>query len=524
MNVKTNFKILIMPNIFEANGLSVEKLRNLSDAELLQLEQLLNEKERDMNFAKAKSNMLSFAKYIKPENLYIRHVLIYYEVLNRFANGDIKRLMVTIPPQHFKSTGSTETLPAFMLGLNPDLHIAIASYSATFAKKFNRKIQRIIDDKAYHNVFPGTTLANNEFSDFNSKGYLRTAEEFEVVNASGSLKAVGRGGALTGSPVDIMILDDLYKDYEEANSPIIRQSVIDWYTTVIKTRLHNDSQELIVFTRWHEEDLIGWLEEKEEVITIESFDDLDNIPKGAWVKINFEAIKESSPTDIDPRKIGEALFPEKHNVDKLMKTRSLDIENFNCLYQGNPISKEGLMYAPFKTYSMLPEIREIKNYTDTADTGKDFLCSINYALPLDWGDSNIYILDLVYTQEPMEITEPMVINMLNKWRVSEADIESNNGGRGFGRAVEKQVNTVINSFPQRSNKESRIYTRRAQVNRDIVFPHDWATRWPEFYNALTRFKKKFKANKTDDIPDTLTGIVEKATEGFSVEDIEIYDY
>lgn len=512
-----------MSNIFEANGFTIEKLRNLSDSDLLQLEMLLNEKERDLNFAKAKSDFLHYAKYVRPEMNYDTFHGVYYRVLSMFAMGEIKKLLVTIPPQHGKSTGSTELLPSYMLGLNPDLHIAIASYSATFAKKFNRKIQRIIDDKVYHNVFPQTTLANNEFSDFNSKGYLRTAEEFEVVNASGSLKAVGRGGALTGSPVDIMILDDLYKDYEEANSPIIRQAVIDWYTTVIRTRLHNDSQELIVFTRWHEEDLIGWLEEKEDVVTVESFEDLDNIPKDAWVKINFEALKESAPTEIDRRNIGESLWPQKHGVDKLMKTRSLDVENFNCLYQGNPISKEGLMYSDFKTYSMLPEIREIKNYTDTADTGKDFLCSINYAMPLDWGDNNIYILDVIYTQEPMEKTEPMVINMLNRWRVSEADIESNNGGRGFARTVEKSVNTVINSFPQRSNKESRIYTRRAQVNRDIVFPQDWATRWPEFYSAVTRFKKKFKANKHDDCADTLTGIVEKASEGFSVEDIMVYD-
>lgn len=502
-------------------GLTLEQMSRLSDDELNELEALLGAKERDENFAKAKSNMLSFAKYLRPNNIYSGHVLVYFEVLNLFANGVIKRLMVTIPPQHFKSTGSTELLPAFLLGLNPDLNIAIASYSATFAKKFNRKIQRIIDDKDYHNIFPETTLANNNFNDFNSKGYLRTAEEFEIVNASGSLKAVGRGGALTGSPVDVMILDDLYKDYEEANSPIIRQAVIDWYTTVIKTRLHNDSQELIVFTRWHEEDLIGWLEEKEEVITLESFDDLENIHKGAWVKINFEAIKETAPTKIDPRNIGEALFPLKHDLDKLLKTRALDIENFNCLYQGNPISKEGLMYSTFKTYKHLPELREIKNATDTADTGKDFLCSITYALPLAWDDNQIYILDVIYTQAPMEITEPMVINMLNKWRVSEADIESNNGGRGFARTIQKGVRTVVNSYPQRSNKESRIYSNRAKVNRDIVFPDDWATRWPEFYAHVTRFKKKFKANKTDDGVDCITMVIERSDEGFRVEDIEI---
>jgi predicted phage terminase large subunit-like protein len=80
---------------------------------------------------------------------------------------------------------------------------------------------------------------------------------------------------------------------------------------------------------------------------------------------------------------------------------------------------------------------------------------------------------------------------------------------------------VVNSYPQRSNKESRIYSNRAKVNRNIVFPEDWATRWPEFYAAVTRFKKKFKANKTDDAPDTLTMIVEKSEEGFRIEDIEI---
>lgn len=179
------------------------------------------------------------------------------------------------------------------------------------------------------------------------------------------------------------------------------------------------------------------------------------------------------------------------------------------------------MYDTFKTYKHLPELREIKNATDTADTGKDFLCSINYALPLSWDDSNIYILDVIYTQAPMEITEPMVINMLNRWRVSEADIESNNGGRGFARTIQKSVRTVVNSYPQRSNKESRIYSNRAKVNRNIVFPEDWATRWPEFYASVTRFKKKFKANKTDDAPDTLTMIIEKSEDGFRIEDIEI---
>lgn len=493
----------------------------LTDEEIIELEQLLALQQREQGFANAKKDMLSFAKYIKPENIYTGHVLVYLMVLDLFAKGKIKRLMVTMPPQHFKSTSSTETLPAYMLGVNPNLNIAIASYSSTFAKKFNRKIQRIIDDKIYNGLFPKSTLSGNEFGD-TGKGYLRTAEEFEIVGHKGSLKAVGRGGALTGNPVDIMILDDLYKDYEEANSPIIRQAVIDFYTTVIRTRLHNDSQELIVFTRWHEDDLIGYLEEKETVITVESLSDLQNIPEDAWVKVNFEAIKESMPNEIDPRAIGEALFPLKHNLQSLVKKRSLDVENFNCLYQGNPISKEGLMYNNFKTYDNLPDLREIKNYTDTADTGQDHLCSINYGVPLNPNDTQRYLLDVIYTQEPMEKTEPDVINMLKRWRVNEADVESNNGGRGFARAVGAKVDTVINTFHQSNSKEVRIYSNRAKVNRDLVMPADWATRFPAYYAAMTRFKKKFSANKFDDGPDASTGVIEKSSEyGIREEDIEI---
>lgn len=95
--------------------------------------------------------------------------------------------------------------------------------------------------------------------------YLQTSEEFEIVGYGGSFQSVGRGGGLTGNKVDIAILDDLYKDAAEGNSPTVRESVWEWYTSAVKTRLHNGSQELIVFTRWHEEDLIGILEDKEGV-------------------------------------------------------------------------------------------------------------------------------------------------------------------------------------------------------------------------------------------------------------------
>lgn len=456
----------------------------------------------------ARRHLLQFTNYTYKKFQITPFHEVYYEVLNRFAHKEIKRLIITVPPQHGKSEGSTRRLPAYIFGLMPDTKIAIGSYNTTFARKFNRDIQRIIDDENYINVFPKTALNSSNFIT-TSSNHLRNTDEFEIVNHAGSLKALGRGGALTGNEVDVMIMDDLYKDYAEGNSPIIRDSVWDWYTSVVKTRLHNDSQELIVFTRWHEDDLIGRLEKREEVITIESLDDIEDINPRSWVKINFEAIKTGESTDIDPRTEGEALWPEKHSLEKLQDTRLLDPENFNCLYQGNPQSKEGLLYSKgFKTYSELPKLKIIKNYTDTADSGSDYLFSLVYGEALDNTDNHKYVIDVLYTKEGMEHTETKTADLLNRNRVNEAIFESNNGGRYFATNVQKHTNTVIDWFYQSKNKESRIYSNAASVMDKVVFPSDWHIRWADLYDHLTNYKKIFKANKYDDCADVVTGIVE----------------
>ena len=400
-----------------------------------------------------------------------------------------------------------------MLGKNNKLKIALASYNQTKAREFSMDIQRIIADPLYHNVFPDTRIANskhlNDITDFK-----RTQDYFEVYDADlhvrGNLRAVGRGGPLTGNPVDIMIMDDLYKDYMEGNSPVIRKAVIDWYTSVVKTRLHNDSQELIVFTRWHEEDLIGFIEkEAGEIEIIKTFKQLENPDPTKWYKLNFPALQiAANVSEIDTREPGQSLWPEKHSVKKLEEFRKLDIEKFESLYQGDPRPMQGLLIQrPFKTYAHKPEIREIRNFTDTADTGKDFLCSMNYIIGLD---NLIYILDVLYTQEPQEVTEKEVADMIVRDRVSHALIESNNGGRGFARNVDRLsgYRSNIEWFHQSENKEARILSGVSNVMRLVHFPVNWEHRWPELHKHLTRFKRNFKANTSDDGIDCLVGITE----------------
>lgn len=465
----------------------------------------------DISAQLARQSFGLFAKSVFSPLIFSRFHVQYYRVLHAFAVGRIKRLIVTVPPQHGKSQGSTRLLPAYMLGRNPDLRIAIASYSDTFAKKFNRDIQRIIDTPEYHAIFPDTTLNGSNVITVSSS-YLRNSSEFEIVGHKGSLKAVGRGGGLTGNPVDIMILDDLYKDAMEGNSPTIREAAWEWYTSVVRTRLHNDSQELIVFTRWHEDDLIGRIEKTEQVYTISDFDEIDDIPQGqdVWVKINFEAIKTDAPTPLDSRPMNTPLWGERHSLESLQAKRKLDPHTFECMYQGHPAAREGFLYSGFKTYDQLPAPSEIvsrSSYIDTADTGEDYLCAVAYVRARD---GYCYVVDIVYTQAAMEETETATANMLERNDIRLALVESNNGGRGFARTIQRLAPRVrVEWFHQSGNKESRILTNAPTVQQNILFPSDWAIRWSQFYEHLTTFKRLFRANIHDDAPDAVTGIIER---------------
>ena len=449
-----------------------------------------------------------FARQMFPFLTVGRFHAAYYRVLEAFARGKIRRLIVTIPPQHGKSLGATTLLPAYMLGLDPELKIAIASYSASLANRFNRRVQRLIDSQAYAALFPETTVkragARSE--------YVRTADCAEIVGHQGEVMSVGREGSLTGNRVDVLILDDLYKDAMEANSPVVRENCWEWYTSVARTRLHNASRELIVFTRWHEEDLIGLLKQKEQVVPLERWAQLEETERDRWLHLNFEALRTAPPTEIDGRAIGEPLWGERHDVGLLRQRMQLDPLRFECMYQGRPSAAQGLLYGRFAEYGALPDgIVRYANYTDTADTGDDYLCSVCYAVDRA---GRIYVTDVVYSREPMEVTEQLVAAMIAAQPACDVLMESNNGGRGFARAVGRLCpHHRIAWFCQHENKEARILSNASAVWRNVVMPADWTIRWPDFAHHLMTYRRLFRANRWHDAPDVLTGIVERELVG-----------
>ena len=223
------------------------------------------------------------------------------------------------------------------------------------------------------------------------------------------------------------------------------------------------------------------------------------------------------------KKDGTMLCPEilsQKSYENKRATMGIDIAEAN--YQQNPIDIKGRMYTSFKTYKEMPQFKQIRNYTDTADEGKDYLCSINYGVTFD---NEAYVLDVIYTQEPMEVTEPLTAKLLFDGNVNIARIESNNGGRGFARSVKrilqdelKSNKTVIKWFTQHNNKNARIFSNSAWVMQHIYFPEDWKNRWPDYYKAMSRYQREGK-NDHDDAQDATTGIAEdcaKKSDGLSV--------
>ena len=241
--------------------------------------------------------------------------------------GKIKNLMVFVPPQHGKSEIISRNFPAWALGRDPDLKIASCSYAADLSEQFSRSVQRIIESPEYQEIFPDTYLSTSLKAKNDPRTYIKNVDFFETVGHRGFYKAVGVGGPLTGTPVDIAIIDDPVKDAAEAYSMTYRQKVWEWYNTVLTTRLHNHSRQLFIMTRWHEDDLAG------RILKAEADE---------WKVLAIPAICEKeNDGGLSNRKVGEALWASHHSVQKLIKQKNRSPREFSALYQQHPVIEGG---------------------------------------------------------------------------------------------------------------------------------------------------------------------------------------
>jgi len=317
----------------------------------------------------ARAEFPVFLNYIQPDyerQWFHEHIARKCQELLEGTLGK-DRLMIFMPPQHGKSEIASRKFPAWALGRNPRLKIIGASYSGSLAKQFSRSIQRTIDSREYAEVFPETRLTGKKAaaaakSDSQSqKGYIRNADMFDTVGYGGFYKAVGVGGSLTGTPADIGIIDDPVKDPMEAKSAVYRQRVWEWYTDVFLTRLHNESKQILIMTRWHEDDLAGRLLASEG---------------DKWEVVRIPAIcEEEGAMPEDPRKPGEALWEERHSRDTIMEVEKRSPSTYASLYQqrptiqgGNIIRRQWFGHVPATEFARMRRKEPIVFFMDTAYT------------------------------------------------------------------------------------------------------------------------------------------------------------
>lgn len=403
-------------------------------------------------------------------------------------------LVVNIPPRHGKSR-TIGNFVEWVLGNDQTQKIMTGSYNETLSTNFSKgvrnTIQEIKADKnkiVYSDIFPGVNIKRGD-------GAMNM---WSLENGYNNYLATSPTGTATGFGATIMIIDDLIKSALEANNADTLEKQWTWFTDTMLSRLEEGGKIIIVMTRWHSLDLAGRI--------IEQYGDKVKV-------VQYKAVQED----------GSMLCPEILSKESYeTKVQAMGVEIAEANYQQNPIDIKGRLYQSFKTYTELPKdaagrpvYSAVKNYTDTADTGDDYLCSIDY---VEY-NHEAYVINVIYTKDGMEITEPAVAKMLYEDQVNDADIESNNGGRGFARNVESILRntyhsnrTIINPFFQSKNKISRILSNSTWVMNHIYFPVNWMDRFPEYYKAMSRYQKEGK-NAHDDAPDATTGIAEKINKG-----------
>lgn len=478
--------------------------------------------------------LTSFEKYTKAmfKVQYHRSFIVaehhkrMFQALQDVVDGKCKRLIINIAPRYGKTELVIKSFISWCFALNPKCRFLHLSYSDILVNDNSETIRNIMQEELYKSLFPSAALATEKGSAKRWK--TKAGGELYAVSTQGQVTGFGAGNvdmdediakmdggndvftfddhtnemlSMIGATKNVfqgaIVIDDPIKP-EDAESDIVRERINMRFESTIRNRTNSrNTPIIIIMQRLHEHDLCGYLQETEP---------------DEWTVLSMPAIQTDPITGEE-----HALWPMKHTLEELYKMREINPIIFDTQYMQDPTPKEGLMYDHFRTYK--PEELPVGqnalqkwNYTDTADTGADFLCSICFINTPEY----VYVTDILFTDAPMEVTEPKQAEMLARAQTVDCLIESNNGGRGYSRNVKrilrvdmKNFRCVIRTFTQSENKKTRIFTASAQVQNDIVFPEGWDKKWPKFYNALMSYRKdNKKRNQHDDAPDCLTGVWE----------------
>ena len=285
---------------------------------------------------RAREKLLPFTTYTRPDYQVNWHHRELARRLDQVAQGLCRRLMVFLPPQHGKSELVSRRFPAFVLGLNPDLRLIGCSHTNDLAVAMNRDVQRIMTGEVYEELFPAARLSDRRARGGSKLDARRTMELFEIPGRRGGLRSAGVGCGIAGNPADGAIVDDPFGKREDADSPIVRQRIWDWYASDLYSRLSAGAWIVLTHTRWHRDDLAGRLLRK-----------MADRAADQWEILCLPAVRGEGPGEAcDPRRPGEALWPRFKSVRDLEIIRQQDAKTYAALYQQDPAEASAAEWAP----------------------------------------------------------------------------------------------------------------------------------------------------------------------------------
>jgi len=463
------------------------------------------ELEREAKVLRAQGGLLNFTLSTFPTDFDVNwHHKAMCRALNRFAQGTLKRLIITLPPRHSKSQLVSRQLPAWLLGRNPRAKIIGTSYSDSLASSMNRDVQRLIETEAYREIFPDTRLRGDRLA-IGTTAWLKNSGIFEIVNYGGCYRSAGVGGSITGVGGNYIILDDFCKNQEEADSELMRNRTFEWFGSTLYTRLEKDAGLLITATRWHEDDLVGRLLKLAK----------DDAAADQWEVISFPAMSEGHPHELDPRSPGEALWPSRYDKTRLAGIKaSIGTRNWSALYQQRPAPEEGMIVNRewWQFYKALPlsfdKIIQAWDLTFTKSATSDFVVGV----VLGKVGANIYLLDMIRDRLSFTSSIAAMKRMCSRWPQADAKyVEAAANGHALIDTLRSEIPGLIPVKPTGSKVARANAVSPLVESGNVWLPEKALAPW---IDDVVEEWTSFPAGAHDDIVDAMChGILKLKAEG-----------
>lgn len=389
------------------------------------------------------SSLIGYAAAQFPRYHAAPHHRLIAKKLEQVERGEIKRLIISMPPRHGKSMLASEFFPAWFLGRNPDKYVIAASYAQELSDDFGRKVRNQLQDSTFKAVFGNVSMSDDSTS----------SKRFNL-EAGGAYFAIGVGGVATGRGAHLLIIDDPVKNREEAESETYRRKAWDWYTSTAYTRLMPDGAIVIIMTRWHEDDLVG------KILTEHAHE--------GWEVLELPAINDK----------GEALWKEQYPIEILHNIqKTIGQRDWSALYQQKPTPDEGDYFKRewFRWYEQLPEHLAFYGASDYAVTSKggDYTCHLVGGVD---PDGNLYIPRDGHWrgQEDSLVWVNALISMIKQfkpvaWAEETGQIRSSLDPLITKRQREELAWCHREAFATRGDKSVRAQTIRGRMAQGMVY-------------------------------------------------------